>query len=573
MTDRQQVDHGPWPERALLLAALGGACGFLFYHLTSGMRPGMWTDQPLRMAAAAFVVVGGILVAFSLERLRWTWTLAFAAGGAAIVSLVTAWNGTPAGWGADEGWQFFASLIAVAVAVPLFQAARDAGGRRFDTAAVHGHVWTNVILGGAALAFTGASLLLILLLAELFSLIGVDVLRRLMERGWFQLSLVGTAFGGAVGLLRDRDSVLGTLQKVARAILSVLAPVLAAGLLLFVLALPFTGLEPLWSKTKSTTPLLLLCVVAAVVLVNATTGNSEEEEARSPLLRWSGVALIAVMLPLIAVAAVSLGKRIGQYGYTPERLWAAVFVIVAASAALGYLLSLIRGRLAWPSALRRTNVRLAAGICLLALFLASPILSFGSVSAHDQLARLRDGRTPPERFDWAAMRFDFGPAGRKALEQLAASGPAPLRARAVEWLKAEERYALTESTDTTSTTRPVGEPRLIVEPSGSPIPQPLKERIGQAGLCGAALCRLIVHGNATAILVVGSCDTCPPHVLIYRQEPEGGWTDEPPPPPRVDVVLPAQRPSDTPPQGRIEVRTIEKQQVFVDGKPVGPLFD
>ena len=573
MADQQQVEHGPWPERALVLAGLGAVLGYTFQQLIRGVESWQWTDDTLRMAAATFIAVGGILFAFSLERLRWTWSIAFAAAGGALVALVTAWNGTPSGWGADEGWHLFASLIAVAVAVPLFQAVRDAGSRRFETAAVHGHVWTNIILGGAACAFTGASVLLTVLLAELFSLIGIDFLRRLLEDGWFLWTVACTAFGGAVGLLRDRDGVLGTLQKVARAILSVLAPVLAVGLVFFVLALPFTGLEPLWSKTKSTTPLLLVCILAAVVLVNATAGNSEEDEARSPLLRWSAIGLIAVMLPLAAVAAMSLGKRIGQYGYTPERLWAAVFVLVATCFALGYLLSVVRGRLEWPGTLRRTNVRLAAGICALALFLALPLVSFGALSANDQLARLRDGRTPPERFDWAAMRFDFGPAGRKALEQLAASGPAPLRARAVEWLKSQGRYAMTESTDTTSSSRPVAEPKLVVEPAGSGVPDLLKQRIGQDGLCGTAPCRLVVHGNATAILLAAACESCPPHVRIYRAEPDGGWTDEPPPPPRIDVVLPAARPGSGAPAGKVEVRAIEKQQVFVDGKPVGPLFD
>ena len=573
MTDQQQVEHGPWPERALMLAGLGAVLGFTFQQLVRGIEHWQWTDNTLRMAAATFIAVGGILFGFSLERLRWTWSIAFAALGGAVVAFVTAWNGTPSGWGSDEGWHFFASLIAVAVAVPLFQAGRDAGSRRIGTAAVHAHVWTNVILGGAACVFAGASVLLTVLLAELFNLIGIDALRRLINTNWFLWTVACTAFGGAVGLLRDRDSVLGTLQNVARAILSVLAPVLSVGLVLFVLALPFTGLEPLWEKTTSTTPLLLVCILAAVVLVNATAGNSEEDEARSPVLRWSAIGLIATMLPLAAVAAVSLGKRIGQYGYTPERLWAAVFVLVAACFALGYLLSIVRGRLAWPAALRRTNVALAAGICVLALFLALPLLSFGSVSANDQLSRLRDGRTPPERFDWAAMRYDFGPAGRRALEQLAASGPAPLRARAVEWLKSQNRYAMTESTDTTSASRPVVEARFLVEPAGSPVPQLLAQRIGSDGLCGAAPCRLVVHGKATAILLVAACETCPPHVRIYRAQPNGGWTDEPPPPPRIDVVLPAGRPGSGPPAGKVEVRTIEKQQVFVDGKPVGPLFD
>jgi hypothetical protein len=38
---------------------------------------------------------------------------------------------------------------------------------------------------------------------------------------------------------------------------------------LFVLALPFTGLNALWEATKSTTPILLFCVLGALVLANA----------------------------------------------------------------------------------------------------------------------------------------------------------------------------------------------------------------------------------------------------------------------------------------------------------------
>ncbi|MCR6679146.1 DUF4153 domain-containing protein, partial [Escherichia marmotae] len=79
-----------------------------------------------------------------------------------------------------------------------------------------------------------------------------------------------------------------------------------------------------------------------------------------------------MMLPLAIVAAISIGKRIGQYGFTPDRLWATVIVAVAVAAAALYLIALIRGRFAWAAYVRRYNVALAAGICLLALFLALP---------------------------------------------------------------------------------------------------------------------------------------------------------------------------------------------------------
>jgi hypothetical protein len=571
MNEADVVGHGPWPSRAIGLLALGALSGLVIHLLTRGAQAWMWTDNPWQMAAATFVAVGGIVFAFSLERLRWAWSAIFAAAAALVAALVGWWNGAPKDWGSGEGWQFAASLVAVALAVPLFQAARDSGSRRFATRAVHVYVWSNLILWGAAWAFVGATFLLTVLLSELFRLIGIDLLHDLFENGWFPWMLGGGALGAAVGLLRDRDTVLHTLQKVVRAILSVLAPALALGLVLFVLALPFTGLDPLWSKTKSTTPIVLLCILGAVVLANAVVGNAEDEEARSPVLRYAAMALAAVLLPLAFVAALSVGQRIGQYGYTPDRLWAGVFVAAAAAFAAAYLFALVRGRRAWAAELRTANVRLAAGLCLLALFLALPIVSFGAISASDQVARLRDGRTPPDRFDWAAMRFDFGPAGRRKLQDLAASGPAQLRARAVEWLKADTRYRL-ESFDIDSKARPVAEPGLVVHPAGMAVPDALKRRIGQDGLCGAAPCRLVLHGASTAILLLPSCDACLPNVRIYTAAPDGGWTDDPPPPPRIEVAPPPGRPGAAP-GGQVEVRTIEKQQVFVDGQPVGPLFD
>lgn len=580
MTEAEPIDHPAWPLRALILSALGALFGLLFHELTRGAQAWTWTDNHWRMAAATFLAVGGVVFAFSLERLRWAWSAGFAAAGALIVAFVGWWNGAPQEWGQGEGWQFFASLLAVAIAVPLFQAARDAGGRRFDDEIVHAYVWTNLILGFAACAFVGATLLLVLLLSELFNLIGLDQLRRLLGKGWFMWPLACGAFGAAVGLLRDRDKVLGTLQRVVRAVLSVLAPVLALGLLVFVLALPFTGLEPLWSQTKATTPILLVCILGAVVLANAVIGNAADEEAASPMLRWPALALATVILPLALVAAVSTGKRIGQYGFTPDRLWAAVFVAVAGAAALAYLFALARGRRDWPAWLRQANVRLAAGICLLALFLALPIVSFGAISTRDQVARLESGKVAPDRFDWAALRFDFGPSGRKALQRLAASGNASLKRLAAETLKAQGRWDVPGARDlATAPTRivPPGPLRLRPHPESTAVPPALRALIGTTPYCRDAECRILLDGADRAILVELRCPDCQPAVLRFIREPGGNWTTAPREFSYVEVHPRGREASErlarALTEGRLEVRSVEKRQLFVDGQPVGPPFD
>jgi hypothetical protein len=550
-----RLDHAAWPVRALILAGLGAVSGFAFYHLTNG------DQSELDGALAALVAVFGIALAFSLERLRWQWSVVFSAAGAVIAALIAWWNGSPGGWNADAGWHFAASVAAVAIAVPLFQAARDEGRLRLVPAAVHAHAWTNVILGGAAIAFTGATMLLAFLLSELFGLIGVDFLRDLLRHGDFSTGLACGALGGAVGLLRDRDVVTSVLQRVGRTILSVLAPVLALGLVFFVLALPFTGLDALWQQTKETTPIVLACMLGAVILANATTGNSAAEEAKAPVLRWSAMALMATTVPLALVAAISTGKRIGQYGFTPDRLWAAVFVAAALAVAIGYGLALVIGKRGWPERLRSTNVRLAAGLCLLALFLALPILNFGAMSTRDQLARLESGKVAPARFDWRALHFDFGPEGRRALEKLARAGA--YKAYAAQALAAEKPWDLPEPD-----LAPLRPARVQVD-GGEAVSADLMATIEATRRCNGEhdVCRLVPLAPDQAVLLSAACADCGPFPVVLERGPDGRWTQSGSQAEKVttDPVVT--------PTAKVEVCTISKRQVYVDGKPVGEIFD
>src|SRR5678815_1870880 len=113
------------------------------------------------------------------------------------------------------------------LAAPLFQTIRDEGAWRFPYARLHRHAWTDAVIGAASLGFTGITFLLAWLIASLFDVIGIDAIKELLQKDWFGRMLAGFAFGSAVGLLRERDALLATLQKLAMVALSVLAPILA----------------------------------------------------------------------------------------------------------------------------------------------------------------------------------------------------------------------------------------------------------------------------------------------------------------------------------------------------------
>ena len=162
--------------------------------------------------------------------------------------------------------------------------------------------------------------------------------------------LAGFAFGAAVGLLRERDGLVATLQRLVMVVLGVLAPVLAAALLLFLLSIPFTGLGELWDSNIPATPIMLLAGAGAILLANAVIGNGADDRATSRVLRVSAQVLVLAVLPLAIIAAVSLGQRIGQYGWTPERIWGVVAVARGDRLRPGRLV----GRRQGPGRLRRS---------------------------------------------------------------------------------------------------------------------------------------------------------------------------------------------------------------------------
>lgn len=571
-----------WPARSWILAALGAAVGVAAWLILTNGSGWNYRQEPLRISGATLAVVGGIVFAFVLEKRRALWAAAFAIAAGFVVASVAHWSIEPAEWGEVGPWQLLSAGLAVAIAAPLFQVVRDEGRWHLAYERVHEHAWTNVVIGFAAWLFVGITWLLTLLLAELFRLIGIDVLHNVMDEGWFAHLLTGAAFGGAVGLLRERDRIVGTLRRVVTAVLSVLAPVLGGGLLIFLLALPFTGLTPLWEATKSTTPILLSCVIGALILANAVIGDSPEDEAKLPPLRYGAMALAAAMLPLALIAAISTGLRIAQYGLTPERIWAVIFTAIAVAYGLAYLVALARRRLGWADEARPANLRLAIGLCILALLLSTPLLNFGAISARDQVARLESGRTTAGRFDWSALRFDFGAAGRRALERLKASGDPAIRAKAAEALAATDRWALVEKERAVDAREGFAE-RVAIFPKGEALPAELIDAITRFSQCGAKgdTQRCVVRydadtGRAVLVHFPRDCADCAPSVTNLRILPGGRWgqdndeisTGTPEEQKRRNARLKAAAE-----RGEIEVRTVERRQVFVGADPVGNAFE
>lgn len=425
MTDeRSAVDDdaslNEWPSRPWALALMLGLAAMLVHFASDGGE-----QVPWRMAITAALVFGPLACAVTLSPERWKSSTLFA-GGVALVMAGIAWRATSAGDRyADEGFWVAAGLLAVTLSVPLFQAGFHRHRWATSYKATHFHVWTDAITAAGALAFVGLSWALIAILAELFSAIRIELLKDLIEEEIFGWVYSGVTFGAALGVLRNQLKIIGTLQNVVLLVLSILALPLAVALVLFLLAVALSGLDVLWEATRSATPLLLAIAVGCFVLANSVVRDDDEHASHSRVLRVAGFVLALGILPLSVMAALSMGTRIAQHGLSPERLWAIVSIAVAVAYGVAYFVSAIRGwrtllEGGWREHLRQSNLHLAVLTCGIALVLAMPIFNFGAISAKNQIARLDSGAVSVEDFDFNALRWDFGDAGRAALADLAA---------------------------------------------------------------------------------------------------------------------------------------------------------
>jgi len=544
-----------WPLRPWLLGGLLAVAGLLVHIAGEG---GEAQTIPWRMALAALFVFGPLAAAFTLERGRYVEPAIFA-GIVGLVMAGIAGRATSAGDHYPDA-QFWvgAGCISIALALPLFQSGFHRRRFAIPYTEAHGHAWNDALSGVGALAFTGVSWLVLVILNALFRLVGIELIDNVMDESWFAWMFSGAAFGAALGTLRNQLKILGTLQSVVMLVLSLLAVPLALALLVFLVALIVTGGQALWNATDSATPILLACAIGAFGLGNATLRDSDGEMTGNRVLRIAALVLCLSILPLTVFAAISMGARINQHGLSPERLWGLVAVAVACAFGLAYLVAVIRGRKAgWRDRVRQANLHLAAAVCVVAFVLALPIFDFGAISTRNQLARLESGEVTPETFDYAALRWDFGDAGREALKGLTRNSNPKVAELAQTTLAQQQRYYRAE---------PVNRTRAEFDVEVQPDEPALRKLVLDHLVANPYLCEqrcvaidLGARGrNLREFALVSGSGYI--RIVLPLESPE--------------VAQPARtEPPKLGPDSKVEVRTIERRHIFIDGRPIDPPLD
>jgi hypothetical protein len=334
----------------------------------------------------------------------------------------------------------------------------------------------------------------------------------------------------------------------------------------FLFSLPFTGLKGLWESDIPATPMLLLAGAGAILLVNAVIGDGHDERSPNIWLRRAALVLLLCILPLSILAALSMGERINQYGWTPERIWGVVAVTIAIAYGFAAWWAVYKGRNNFDNPLRPLQTSLAIGLCGLALFLALPILDFGSISARSQLARLESGKVKAEEFDWTAMAFDFGPEGRERLRSIATGGTGDSRLLAQQALKAKYRHEAV-SAETMQGEQKVRR-NLRTVPNGLRIPPTLRIMIANTRYCRHRTC-LLISLSERRVLLLGYPGDGSPLSMQGFELGNGRWeVDYTATHSATDQIAHPDLAT-----AQIEFRRVERRQLHVDGKPVGEPFE
>lgn len=334
-----------------------------------------------------------------------------------LLALNTAWNasGAPGINSSNIIMPFVLSaVIAWFVLLPWLQIHQD--GKRWDRTAypaLFEYAWQNALTLILAAVFSGIFWLVLQLWAQLFVLIGVQFFEALFNEPFFIHAALGIIFG--VGIL------IGRSHQVARdiffAIFKGLLPVLATAFVLFIVALPITGLTALW-EMRSATSLMVAVIAVFILFLNAVyqEGNAPAPYAR--YARWLVNAGIGCLPIFATLALYALSLRIEQYGWTPHRICVMAITLVLSIYSFGYAWAVLQRRTGWMAGLQPVNMLASWFVIVLIIALNTPLLDPYRISIASQLGRLNAGHISPAEFDKNAMRFDFGRRGYEAVVAL-----------------------------------------------------------------------------------------------------------------------------------------------------------
>lgn len=404
----------------VLIALLQGLLLYLAHQLD-----GRWPFQEIgsHFRWYAWVLSVPTAIALTVVDLRDRRLWLHAATGSLVVLALASWIGWnlqgPSGLRPDTLGAPFSLAMAIAtfILLPWWQLRLRDGHWRATYDGLFERAWQNGLTLAMAALFTGLTWLLLWLWAALFALVKIDAFSELFRQPAFIALATGTLAGFGVLIGRTQHRAIQITRQILFALCRGLLPLLSFITVLFVLSLPFTGLQPLW-ETRSAAALLLVLALLLVAFANAVYQHDSEQAPYPTWLRRLVEASLVVLPVLAALALYAMWLRINQYGWTLDRFWAALVAVLVAGYAVGYALAPFRRGGRWLQRLEPANRVMCWAVLAAALLSNSPLLDPMRITLASQKARLLANPAAITATDAMMLRFEVGRRGLDTLREL-----------------------------------------------------------------------------------------------------------------------------------------------------------
>ncbi len=400
-------------QRRAGMAVFGMGVGLGLYALYRLAETDALTGRPL-LVVGVFVAVlsNGVLAMVGPLRAVRAALGAFMLG--VVVAALAALVSLRYAPGDDTVISAFAALaltVLALVPLPFWVAANGPGWR--DYAALFTQAWSIVVRVAAAWAFVGVVWGLIFLSDALLKVVGLTVIGDVLEIGIVPWLITGGVLGLGLAVVQELSEYVSPYLVLR--MLRLLLPVVAVVTAVFLLALPVQGVSGLFGGLSVALTLLAMAGAGATLVTTAVDCDDAQATA-SPVLVW-GARGLSLMLPVLAgFAAWAVWLRVEQYGWTPDRLFAAQVAGLGLGYGVLYALAVGRGA-GWMARIRAANITMALAVMVLSALTLTPVLNAERISAASQLARYDAGLTPVEMLDpWLLQ--SWGRAGEQAVAAL-----------------------------------------------------------------------------------------------------------------------------------------------------------
>lgn len=278
----------------------------------------------------------------------------------------------------------------------------------FDTA------WTMAVRCFAAWVFVIVFWMVAFLSNVLLGLVDVNLVEQIFETDWVRFGLTGAVLGLGLAVVYEiRETVSPYL--ILR-LLRLLVPLVLVVVTVFLLALPFRGINHLFGDFSGA-GILMGAAIVSITLISAALDQSNDAAVSTRGIRTATRAL-AILLPFLTVlAAWAVVLRVQQYGWTPDRVLAACMAVFLVAYGIGYCAVAVLRR-SWMDRIRRVNVIMALAVIGMTVLWLTPVLNPYRIATSSQVARFERGDITLDELALWSMANDWGKAGKAGLTRL-----------------------------------------------------------------------------------------------------------------------------------------------------------